>query len=108
MNDLRSRKNMIERVCTITVFTALFMVLSTSTVFANDIGENIGTWVLDQLFWIALIAVAIVVIKFLVSRAWAQAIIFIILAAIILVIIRDPRQLTAIGNMLFGLLGLGT
>lgn len=65
---------------------------------AANYGENAGTWVKNQLFWLALIALVIVLVGCLVKRAWVAAIITILGGGVVLYFINDPEQMKTIGE----------
>ena len=67
---------------------------------AKDIGKNAGNWMLDQIFWVALIVIAIILAGCLMNKAWIKAAITIIGGAVILVFIKNPQMLSNIGETL--------
>ena len=60
----------------------------------GDIGKNAGNWILDQLFWVGLIALAIGLISCLIKKAWVAAIITGLAGGVVLVLIRNPELLS--------------
>ena len=84
---------------------SLVMIFATDA-FASggpDLGKNIGTWLKDQAFWLAVGVVAAVAITFLVKRAWVQLVIFLVISAIVLAIISSPDRLQSLGEAFVGL-----
>lgn len=84
---------------------SIFMMFATDAFAAGgpDVGKNIGTWLKEQAFWLAVGVVAVVAIIFLVKRAWVQLVAFIIIAAIVLAIISSPDRLQTLGESFVGL-----
>lgn len=70
-------------------------------VCAANYGEKAGTWILDQIFWIALVTLALVLVGCLIKKAWVAAIITGIGGGIILVFIKNPKLLETIGSNIF-------
>lgn len=61
-------------------------------------GEDAGNWVLNQLFWFGLVAVAAILISCILKRAWIAAIITVVAGAVILAFIKNPLILSNIGQ----------
>lgn len=70
---------------------------------AADLGENVGNWFLEQLFWLAIVAIIIVVVFAAVKRNYVGLIISIIVGAIVLWLIQNPEQLSILGEQLGGI-----
>jgi len=87
------------------VAVAAFIIAFTEPAFA-DVGENVGSWLMEQAFWIAVGICAVVAISFLVKRAWVPFGVFFVIAAILLYIIQDPSKLTGVGEKIFTIVGL--
>lgn len=67
---------------------------------AKDIGKNAGNWILDQLFWIGLVVLAIGLVACLVKKAWVAAIILFIAGGLILIVIKNPEMAANLGETL--------
>ncbi len=65
---------------------------------AANLGEKAAKWGLDQLFWLGIVAIGIVVIMCLVKRAWIQAFVVLIVGGVLLYVIKTPDVLTKIGE----------
>lgn len=89
-------------------FFTCFMYNGCYVYASTNFGENIGNWVLDQLFWIALIIIAATLIGCLVKRAWIGAIGVGIGGAIVLAIIAAPEALKTIGDGLWNIVTSGS
>lgn len=61
-------------------------------------GEKAGNWILDQLFWVGLVVMAVILISCLLKRAWVGALITAVAGAVILVFIKNPQLLSNIGQ----------
>ena len=70
----------------------------------TDAGENIGTWIQEQGSYIALAIVVIVLIKFLLKKAWVPAAAFFVVGGILLFVISNPDALQTVGQALYNLL----
>ena len=84
----------------------LTLIASTCITFAGgieNIGQNAGGWILDQLWWVALAIIAFIAVKFLLRKAWAQLIIFLVIAGLVLFIITSPGNLKTIGETIFSI-----
>lgn len=79
-----------------------------STCFADDnnYAENGANWLLDQLFWVAVVVVIIIFIKNLMARNTVSSIVTIIVGAIICFFIRNPRTLETLGTVVANAIGL--
>lgn len=89
----------------ILISLALAFAISADAATINP-GEKAATWIMDQVFWIALAVIAVVAVTFIIKRAWVPLVIFAILSAIVLVIVSSPERLQNIGEALFVILGL--
>jgi hypothetical protein len=69
----------------------------------TNAGQNIGTWIQEQGFYIALAIVVIVLIKFLLKKAWIPAGAFVIVGGILLFVISSPDSLKSVGQALYNL-----
>jgi len=106
MNKLNEKRSVPGRAYTMIASMAIVVMACTSRVFANSPtpGEDIGKWLVDQVFWIALALVAIGLTVLLYKRAFTTAIITAVIAAIVLFIIQSPDRLVGIGGALFGII----
>ena len=67
---------------------------------AKDVGKNAGNWILDQLFWLGLVILAIALAACLIKKAWVGAVITIVAGGVILVFIKNPEMVSNIGETL--------
>lgn len=105
MNKRNKRKECWKRIASIIISSMAVMLCFTIPVFAApEYGQNIGNWVTQQAFYIALAAVVIILIPMIMRKAWVPVATTVVLAAIVLFIIKDPARLVAIGDALFGIL----
>lgn len=70
----------------------------------TDAGENFGTWIQEQGYYVALAIVVIVLIKFLLKKAWIPAAAFFLVGGILIFVIASPDSLQAVGQALYNLL----
>lgn len=85
------------------IMMGLVMVMAAVTpCFADitNVGENAGGWFQEQIFYVALAIISVVMLGFLMKKAWIPAGIFIVIGAILLAIIGTPETLRAFGQTL--------
>lgn len=70
-------------------------------VSAANYGEKAGQWILDQIFWVALVILAIVLVGCLIKKAWVAAVITGIGGGLVLVFVKTPTLLETIGSNIF-------
>lgn len=109
-------KKIIERIQSITkkagkaaeriLMGAVLTIGATTPCFAGivDAGQNFGTWVQEQGFYIALAVIVIALIKFMLKKAWIPAGAFLVVGGILLYIIGAPDSLKTVGQSLFNML----
>nr|WP_318683320.1 TcpD family membrane protein [uncultured Acetatifactor sp.] len=85
----------------------LLIPLTSMLIFSNglvafaagtDYAGNAASWFLDQLFWIALVAVIVVVLTLAAKRNFTAALTTGIIGAVVVYFIRNPKTLEEIGN----------
>ena len=72
---------------------------------ATNYGENAAKWGLDQLFWLALIAVIGVAVFAFIKKSWVGGIVTMIGGAIVCYFIKNPTKLADLGNELAKIIG---
>ena len=70
----------------------------------TNAGQNIGGWIMEQGYALALGIVAAVLVKFLVKKAWVQTVSFILIAAVLLFLISSPEALKSAGQSIFSII----
>lgn len=65
-----------------------------------------GKWVLDQIFWVATVAIIILVLKLAIARNIVAAISTVVVGGIVLFLIKSPETIQTIGNLIAGKIGL--
>lgn len=110
MNKLKDMKErMREKKAKLSAIVTMTFLTMTTPVFAAgaeelQTGKNIGEWVVDQVWYIALAVCAVMLVKYIVQKAWVQCAIFLILSAICLFLISSPESLKTIGEKLFNMI----
>lgn len=108
LNQRLERKNLLLKAVVIIGIALLLILAFTMPAFAAggnlQAGKNLGEWGLDQLWYLALLIVAAMFIKFLAKKAWVPMAIFGILAALCLFIITKPEALKSVGQSIYNLL----
>jgi len=81
----------------------LMLTATTIPVFADisNVGQNLGGWGMEQIWWFALCVVAFVVLKFIVKKAWTPCIVFVLIGGAALFLIKYPDKLSAIGEVIY-------
>lgn len=74
---------------------------NTMNVYASDYGKRAGSWILDQIFWIGLVFLAIALIGCLIKKAWVAAIITVLAGGLILVFIKNPSAAVDMANNIY-------
>ena len=81
------------------VSAAVLMLSNGLVAFAStDYAGNAASWVLEQLFWVALVAVIVVVLTLAAKRNFTAAVTTGVVGAIVVYFIRNPKTLEEIGN----------
>ncbi len=70
-------------------------------VYASDYGKKAGTWMLDQIFWIGVVALAIALMSCLLKKAWVAAIITLLAGGLILFFIKSPTTAVEIATNIY-------
>lgn len=78
----------------------------TSQVYAAGFNpaEKGSSWLLDQIFWIAMVAVIIIILMAILKRNTIGGIITLITGCVVLYLIKTPTKLAEIGEILGGIL----
>ncbi|SFS08043.1 TcpD family membrane protein [Anaeromicropila populeti] len=74
---------------------------------ATNYGKNAGEWATEQLFWVGIIAVVIVLVGCLLKRSYVGSIITVVAGGIILYFIRNPEKISDIGESLWKIVSGG-
>ncbi len=99
-------RNLFITACLMVLIISLFMLNADLAMAAAQPGQSFGTWILDQAFWVALAVVAVVAIPLILKKSWVPLGIFLLVAAIVLVVISNPSRLTGLGNIIWEAFGL--
>ena len=83
------------------IATILLTAPAAASTGAPNYAQNAGQWVLDQIFWVALIASVVVLVKLIIARNFMAMIITGAGCAVALVIIDDPNKLKAVGDAIW-------
>lgn len=107
LNQRVERKNLLLKAVVIIGIALLLILAFTMPAFAAgelQTGKNVGEWGLDQVWYLALLIVAVMIIKFLAKKAWVPMAIFIFLGALCLFIISSPDALKNVGQSIYNLI----
>lgn len=99
---IKNSKAVIARLA-MAVMTFYFLFMASgfySYADTRDIGKNAGNWILDQIFWVGLVVLAIGLVGCLIKKAWVAAIILFIAGGAILIAIKSPEMATNLGETL--------
>lgn len=97
---MRKEGKLYRIMMTLSCFMFLFM-SQANIVLASEstnYGKTAGEWILANLFWVGLVALAIALFKCLIARAWVPAVITGVAGSIILYFMKDPEKLSDIGE----------
>lgn len=90
------------------LFITMFCMYCSNAIISyagTNYGENAGKWVLDQLFWVAIVFVVIALIGCLSKRAYAGGVITVVVGGLVCYFIKNPTKISAIGNSLGSVFG---
>lgn len=76
----------------------LTLLYTNGFIVSANYGQNAANWMLDQVFWIALVAIIITVAALAAKRNNVAAISVLIVGAVVLYFIKNPTKLSDIGN----------
>lgn len=93
--------------CAVAAFGA-WMYAGTYVFAGVNFAENAGNWLLDQLFWIGLIVLAIALLGCFAKKNYTGAVITGIAGAVILYFVSNPQKLYTIGEQLGNILTNGS
>ena len=95
----KRRNRQIKRIMLMLAFACIWCSNSILTFAATaNYGEKIGKWILNQFFWIFVAIVLILVGVTAVKRAYAGAVIILIVGCAIGYLMKNPSKLETIGN----------
>lgn len=98
---LMRKEGKIYRVMMMASCSIFLFMAHANVVFAaesTNYGKSAGEWILENLFWVGLVALAIALFKCLISRAWVPAVITGVAGSIILYFMKNPEKLSDIGE----------
>ena len=86
-------------------FTFIFSCCSVC--FAEgDYAQSGATWLLEQLFWVALVVVIIIMLKLFAARNFVAGVVTLIAGGIVCFFIKNPESIKTIGDVIASALGL--
>ena len=91
-------KNIIMGISTFALLTSNSMVVFAS----GNYGQNGANWVLDQIFWVALVAFIIGAAVMAAKKQTIGVVTTILVGAVVCNIIKNPTTLTDIGDKIMG------
>lgn len=84
-----------------------FILSYCSVCFASeDYAKNGADWLLDQLFWVALVVVIIVMLKLFTARNFVAGVVTLLVGGVVCYFIKNPESIETIGNVVAKALGL--
>jgi len=100
---MKNLKDKIKETLGRVLMAVALTMMAVTPVFAaiTDAGENFGSLIQEQGYYVALGIVVIVLIKFLLKKAWIPAGAFLLVGGILLYIIGAPDSLKTAGQALF-------
>lgn len=87
-----------KRIVTVLMTTFLMCLCWGSVACATNYGQNAANVIFDNLFWVALIVIAFVVIRLFMSSNTVGMIITIIVGGVICFLLKNPTVIGDVGN----------
>ncbi|MGN0327241.1 MAG: TcpD family membrane protein [Lachnospiraceae bacterium] len=78
--------------------TVCFYMAQNNIALASNYGQTAGEYILDNLFWVGLVFMAIGLFSCFIKRAWVQAVITGVAGSVILYFMKNPDKLATIGE----------
>ncbi|EPR12059.1 TcpD family membrane protein [Ruminiclostridium papyrosolvens] len=95
------KRNM-PRVISVLILVIVFSLFAVNVFAAGEnFGQNAYTWLQSQIWFIALLIVAVICVPFIMKKMWMQLAGFLVLAAIVLYIVNDPTALKSLGSTIW-------
>lgn len=95
------KRNM-PRVISVLILVIVFTLMAVNAFAAGEnFGKNAYTWLQSQIWFIALLIVAVICVPFIMKKMWMQLAGFLVLAAIVLYIVNDPTALKSLGSTIW-------
>ena len=73
---------------------------------APAVGENAANWFLDQVFWLIVIFVVLMAMKYYQGGNTIKMILVLIVGGVLLVLVKNPTMLETFGNWVVEILGV--
>lgn len=87
-------------------FSLIFACCSTCFAEGPEYAKNGATWLLDQLFWVAVVVAIIIFIKNLMARNTVSSIVTFIVGAVVCFFIKNPTIFQTVGEVVAKAIGL--
>ena len=104
MNHTVKIERMTRLLACVAVLAVIFVIPAFAT--GNEYAEKGAQWVLDGIYWIALVVIAWRLFKEIAARNVTGAVVLVLLGALCIVLITKPEVLKTVGEKLLGILGL--
>lgn len=75
-------------------------------VSAANYGQNASSWFLEQMFWIVLVAVVLVVATLAAKRNFVGALTTAVVGSVVVYFVKNPTKLADIGNSIMNAIGM--
>lgn len=99
------RRNFLIRLRCFIIMICMYCSNAALVLADTNYGENAGKWVLEQLFWAAVVVVAIALIGCLLKRAFAAGGIVVVVGGLVCYFIKNPTKINSIGGSLGKVIG---
>lgn len=103
--NVKNSNKIITRLSVFMIMISLYCSNALYVAAGTNYGENIGKWALDQLFWIAVVVSAFVLLTQAVRRSTTGIISTIIVGALVCFFIKNPTKFETIGNQFGKIIG---
>lgn len=101
-NNKEKKERIYKSICVLIMTVVIFMGNVQYAFASTDYGQNIETWIVSQVKWLALAALVIVILVLLSKKAWMALIGVIIGGGLAVYFIANPTKIQDIGEKLAG------
>lgn len=84
----------------------LTLLYSNAVLASASYGQNASSWFLEQMFWIVLVAVVIVVATLAAKRNFVGALTTALVGSVVVYFVKNPTKLEEIGNSIMNAIGM--
>ncbi|MCX7748707.1 MAG: TcpD family membrane protein [Clostridia bacterium] len=100
------RSKTYKKVVSISLILVMMLLMAVSCYAADDlnVGQNIYKFVKEQIYWIALVIAAIIIVPLFLKKAWVAMVTTLAGTALAIFFISDPEKIKMIGSKLYNII----